>query len=118
MDVFLYSNVIRLAGLLGRLGGRIQNAEDFILAHNHVLFAIQLDVAAGIFSEKDAISDFDVEWNQLPIFQALALPYGDNFAFLRLLFGRVGDDDSASNRFLLLDPFYGNAIVEGSNFTE
>src|SRR5205809_6852022 len=118
MDVFLfYSIVTRLAGLLGRhFGGRIQNSEDFVLAHDHVLVAIQLDVAAGILSEKDAISDFDVEWNQLPVFQALALPDGDDFAFLWLLFGGVGDNDTAPNRFLLLDPFDDNAIVEWSDF--
>src|SRR6266568_3808645 len=119
MDCFpFYSNVIRSAGLFGHFWGRIQNSEDLVLAHDHVLVAIQLDVAAGIFAEEDAISDFDVEWNQLPVFQTLALPYGDYFAFLGLLFGGVGDDDTAPNRFLLLDPFDDNAIVEWSNFHE
>src|SRR5216117_2129797 len=100
MDVFLfYSIVTRLAGLLGRhFGGRIQNSEDFVLAHNHVLIAIQLDVATGILSEKDAISHFDIQGNHLAVFETLAVPYGDYFAFLGLLFGGVGDDDPAKEK--------------------
>ena len=70
-----------------RFGRRVENPEDFVLTHDQVLFAIQLDVAAGVLAEQDAVADLHVERNHLAVFQALALADGDDFAFLRLLFG-------------------------------
>src|SRR5439155_339230 len=76
------------------------------------------DVAAGILSEKDAISNLDIQGKQLAVLQTLAISHGDYFAFLGLLFGGVGDDDTTPNRFLLLDAFHHNSIVQWSNFHE
>src|SRR5215467_5046565 len=42
-----------LAGLLaGRDGLRIEDAEHFVFTHDHELFAVELDFAAGIFAEE------------------------------------------------------------------
>ena len=49
------------------------------------------------------------------IFQALALADGDDFAFLRLFFGRVGNVQATLHRFLLFDPFDHNAVVKRTN---
>src|SRR5215212_6240936 len=115
MDV--YSSVFKfrfeLAGLR-HFGGRIQNAEDFVLTHDDELFAIQLDFAARVLSEENAISDLHIARNQRSVFQTLAVPDSHHLALLGLLFRRVGDDDSALHRFLLLDPFDNKAIVEWS----
>jgi hypothetical protein len=52
---------IELDGCLFGLGGRIQNTEDILLAHYDVLDAVQLGVAAGIFSKEDTVARFDVQ---------------------------------------------------------
>src|SRR4030095_5978960 len=91
-----------LGGFVGRLGSRIQNAEDVILAHDDVLSAIQLGLASGVLPKKDAVADFDVEGNQFAILKPLAMTYGHDFALLGFLFGRVGDDNTAVRGFLFL----------------
>ena len=44
------------------------------------------------------------------------VPYdeGENFAFLRLFLGAVGDDDAAGRLFLGLDATDENAVVQGT----
>jgi hypothetical protein len=44
----------------------------------------------------------------------LAVAYGDHLALLRLLFGRVGDDDSDSLLLRLVGSFDYLAVVEWS----
>jgi hypothetical protein len=42
------------------LGGRVQDAENIILAHDDELSAIQFDLVAGIFAEQDPVAGPDV----------------------------------------------------------
>ncbi len=91
-----------LAGLLGRLGLRVENAEDLVLTHDQELFAIQLDVAAGVLAEQDAVAHLHVERDHFAVFQALAFADGHHFALLGLLFGRVGDVQAALHLLLSL----------------
>jgi len=37
--------------------------------------------------------------------------HGDDFAFLGLFFGGVGDDDAALGFLFLLDPLYDDAVL-------
>jgi hypothetical protein len=39
------------------------------------------------------------------------MAYGQDFTFLRLLLGGIGDDDAISRGFLLLDPLHHDAVV-------
>ena len=90
---------------------RIQNAEDVVLAHDEVLSAVQLGLAAGVLPEKDAVADFDVEGDQFAILEPLAMPDGHDFALLRLFLGGIGDDDAVARGFLFLDPLHHDAVV-------
>ena len=59
------------------------------------LFAVDLDLGAGPFSEEDAVAGLDVERLNFSAFVAGARADGDDLAFLRLLLGGVRNDDPA-----------------------
>ena len=96
-------------------GLTFQNAEDFVLAHDQELFTIQLDVAAGILAEQDAIANLDIQRHEFAVFQALALADGHDFAFLRFFLRGIGDVKATLHGFLLLDPFDHNAVIKRTN---
>src|SRR5579872_1622949 len=84
----------RLTGFLRGLGGRMQNAEDIVLAHDDVLCAIQFCFVAGVLPKQDAVSDSNVESNQFTTLEPLAMTNGHDLALLRFLLGGVGNDDA------------------------
>src|SRR4030095_9806777 len=90
---------------------RRENAEEVLLLHDEVLFAVQGDLAAGIPREEHAITRLDIERGLLAVLGDLAVANGDDLALLRLLLGAVGDDDAATDR-LLLDALEQDTIME------
>src|SRR4051812_42936916 len=102
----------RAGHFLGLAGGG-QDAEDFFLAHDDQLFAVNLHFGAGILAEEDTVTSFYVEREDLAFVVGLAFTDGDHFTFLRLFFSRVGDDDSATNRFLFLNATDENTVMQG-----
>ena len=76
-----------LARLPYGLGSSTQDAEDFLFAHDQELFAIDLDLSAGIFSEEDTVAIFHIKWEYLVFVVALAFAYGDYLTFLWLFLG-------------------------------
>jgi hypothetical protein len=82
----------------------IQNAENVVLAHDDVLCANQLCLGTGVFPKKDAIADFDIKGRQAAIRKPLAMTYGQDFTFLRLLLSRIGNDDAVARGLLFLNP--------------
>src|ERR1035437_1093139 len=105
-----------LVCFLGRLGAAFQNPEDLVLAHNQVLFVIQLDVAAGVLAEQDAVADLHVQGIYLAVFQALALAHGHYLALLGLLLGCIRNIQATLHLLLLLDPFDHDTVIERTNF--
>src|SRR6266545_994350 len=75
------------------------DGQHVILFHDEVLLAIQLDLLARILAKQDPVAHFDIEGEALAIVVHLALADREDRALLRLLFGRVRDDDPAD--FLL-----------------
>ena len=75
----------------------LDDAEDFFLAHDQKLFAVDLDFGAGIFAEEHAVASLDVQRKDFAFVVGLALADSDDFAFLRLFLGAVRDDDSTAN---------------------
>src|SRR6478672_2589100 len=69
---------------------------DVALLHDQELFAIDLDLGAGPFSEQHPVADLDVDGDQLAGLVAAAGAHGDDLALGRLLFGSIGNDDAAS----------------------
>ena len=80
-------------------------AEDIVLAHNQVFFAVQSDLRAGIFSEQNAIVDFDIQWSDFTI--VIDFPFADrnHFAFLWFFLSGIGNDDPSLAFVLFGDAF-------------
>src|SRR6266850_7570528 len=74
---------------------RVDDREDFILAHDQVLVAVQFDFLAGVLAEEDGVPFLHVERDAL-VLLALAEANGDHLALLRLFLGGVRDDDPAN----------------------
>ena len=53
-----------LTSLLDRLsrslGFLLHNAQNFVLAHDQILFTIHLDIAAGILAEQDMVAEDEI----------------------------------------------------------
>ena len=82
-----------------RCSAAVDDGQHFVLAHDEVLLAIELDFLARVLAEEDQIARLDIERDALAVVVHLAVAGGDDLALLRLLFGRVRDDDPAD--FLL-----------------
>ena len=81
--------------LLLLLPAAVNDGQHFILAHDEVLLAIELDLLARVLAEEDQIARLDIEGDTLAVVVHLAIARRDDLALLRLLFGRVRDDDPA-----------------------
>src|SRR2546425_11771435 len=79
----------------------LDDAEDVLLADDQVLLAVELDLGAGVLAEQHPVAGLHVEGQHLPVF---LLPRADrhHLPLLRLLLGRIGDDDAARALLLLL----------------
>src|SRR5262245_39760051 len=92
----------------------LDHGEDVVLAQDGVLLAVDLDLAAGVLAEEDAVALLDVERAHRPVLEDPAVADRDHAPLLGLLLGRVGDDDPAFALLLLFDAPHEDAIVQGS----
>ena len=90
----------------------LDDAEDFFFAHDEELFAIQLDLGAGVLAEQDGVAGLDVEREDLAFVVGLALADRDDLAGLGLFLRRVGDDDAAADALALFNAADEDAIVQ------
>jgi hypothetical protein len=60
-------------------------------------------------------TDCHVQRDHFSVFQTLAFAHRDNLALLGLLFGRIGDVQTAVHLLLLLNPFDHNPVIERTN---
>src|SRR6185503_5662192 len=106
-----------LAALFGssRCSGACDDSEDLIFAHNQQLFTVDLDFRTTVLTKQDSIARFDVERLSRSIFLVFACARRDDLAFLRLFFGRIGDDDSPTNLLSLFNAAYDDAVMERCN---
>src|SRR2546426_5130486 len=79
----------------------LDDAEDVLLAEDQVLLAVELDLGAGVLAEQHSVAGLHVEGQHLPVL-LLARADGHHLPLLRLLLGRIGDDDAARALLLLL----------------
>src|SRR5712671_4261782 len=68
-----------------------EDAQHFLFLHDDEVFAINLDFGAGILAEQDAVAVVNGEREGLALIVGAAFAGGDDFALLRLVFGRVGN---------------------------
>src|ERR1700730_10687093 len=92
--------------------GNSNDSEDIVLAHNQVVFTIDLDLGSAVFGEEDFVACFDIEFDLLAIVVELASADGCDGTFLRLLFRRVGNDDVSLLDFSLFERLNQHAIEE------
>src|ERR1041385_6769586 len=98
------------------LGGAGENSQHFLFAHDDEILAVELDFGAAVLAKQDAVALFHVERTNLAFFVDLALAGGDNFALLRLLFCRVGDNDSATRGLAFFNATDQDAVVQWGEF--
>src|SRR5262245_9282916 len=99
--------------LLYKWGTRLlQDAQDVVLVHDEVLFAVELDLAAGVLPVQDLVADLHVHGEHLAVLGGLALAGGHHEALLRLLLRAVRDDDPAALRLLRLDRLDQDAVAQ------
>src|SRR3546814_18954837 len=92
--------------------GSGDDAEDVRFLHDQQLFAVDLDFGARPFAKQDAVAGLDVERGDFAIVGAGARPDRDDFAFLRLFLGGVGNDDAAGRLFFGFDTANKHAVVQ------
>src|SRR5215470_6275533 len=100
---------------MDRVPPLLENGEDVFLAQDEIFLVVDLDLGARILPEEDLVAGLHVEGNLLAVVADLAVAGGDDLALLRLLLGRVGDDDPAPADLLLLEPLDEDAVVQRTN---
>ena len=93
----------------------VDDGQDFVLAHDEVFLAIELDFLAGVLAEQDEVAGLHVERHALAVVLGLAIAGSDDFALLRLFLGGVGDDDPADFLFPFLDALNNDPVVQRSD---
>src|SRR6266571_5938075 len=86
----LYNARIEL--LPGRFRRAAQLRQNFFFAKDEIFLVLDLDFRTAVFAEEDTIAGLDVQRDQFALL-ALASADGDDFAFHRLFFCGVRDDD-------------------------
>src|SRR3954447_319409 len=86
--------------------------EDVAFLHDDEVFAVDLDLGARPFAEQDLVAGLDVERRNLALVILGAAADGDDFAFLRLFLGGVGNDDPARGLFIGLDSADEDTVVK------
>src|SRR3954454_22347280 len=89
-------------GLLPRRG-LFDDAHDVGLLHDQEILAIDAHLGAGPLAEQHPVAGLEIERLHLPSLVASAWPDGDDLALLRLLLGRVRDDDAALGLLFRID---------------
>src|ERR1051326_5794133 len=91
-------------GLLAALGGgaALDDAHDVGLLHDQEIFAIDLYLGARPFAEQHDVAGLPFGRDALAGIVERTRADGDDFAFLRLLLGGLGDADAAGGLLLFL----------------
>src|SRR5579863_4251948 len=93
----------------------VDDSEDLVLAEDHVVLTVDLDLAAGVLAHQHPVARLDVHRRTLALVGQLARTDGHHFSLLRLLLGGVGDDDASPHLLLLLNALDDDTIVQGTD---
>src|SRR5690606_10288130 len=94
--------------------GRVlrQHAQDVGFLHDDQVFAVDLHFAARPLAEQDAVASLQLQGDELAVFVTDAGAHGDDFAFLGLFLGGVGDDDPALGLGFFFNALDQHAVAE------
>src|SRR5260370_32057461 len=77
------------------LGSARKFGKNFVFAKDQVILIFDFNFGAAVFAEQHPVAGFYIESNALALLVVLACADSNHFALLRLLFRRVGVNDSA-----------------------
>src|SRR5579863_144340 len=92
-----------------------QHREDFVLAEDHVLDAVELHFGPGVLAEEDAITLLHGDGPQLAALQDLPVAGGHDRSLHGLLLGGIRNDDATFGLLLLLKALDNDAVGERTN---
>src|SRR5260221_3558117 len=101
--------------LLGFLRLALDYGQDFVLAHDEVFLAVELDFLPGILSEQDEVAGFDIEGDALPVVLGFPVAGGDDLALLGFFLGGIRDDDAADLLLAFFDALNNDPVVQRSD---
>src|SRR6266853_798340 len=103
-------------GIDSRTGRRrlVEDSQDIVLAHDQMVLAFELDLAARVFAEQDLVAGLYFDRDKLAVFAVLALADGNHLALLRFFLGGIRDDYSSLGPLNFLDTFDQNSIAQRS----
>src|SRR6478609_2875974 len=84
-------------------GGLAELGEDVRLAQHEQFVALDGDLGPAVFGVEDLVALAHVERAASAVLVDRAIADGDDLALLGLLLGRIGEDDAAGGRLLLID---------------
>ena len=93
-----------------------QHAEHVGFLHDQEVFTVDLDLGAGPLAEQHAVSDLEIDRDELAGLVAAARADGDDFALRGLFLGCVGNDDAAGSLLLGIDALDDDAVVKRTEF--
>src|SRR4051794_36753276 len=85
--------------------------QDVRLAEDQNLVGAELDLGAAVLAEDDLVALVEIHGDVLPVLVAGAGADGQDAAALRLLLGRVRQDDPARRRLLLVEDLDDQAVA-------
>src|SRR5207237_10834682 len=92
----------------------VYDRKHVVLAHDHELFAVELNLGAGVAGEDDLVSLLHGDGGALAVVQALAFADAQDLAAARLLLGGVRQDDAALGLALGLDALDEDLVSQGA----
>src|SRR5579863_3162956 len=92
------------------------HAHDVALLHDQEILAVELDFGSRPFAEQHAVTDLEIDRDQLAGFVAAARTHRRDFALRGLFLGRVGNDDAALGLFLGVDTLDHDAVMQRTKF--
>src|SRR5262245_45937387 len=95
--------------------GPLEDSQDLVLPHDEKLFTVDFDFRTAVFSEQHAIARFDIQGLTRAILFVFTFTNSYYFAFLRLLFRGVGDNDAPTHLLTLFDTPHNYAVMKGSD---
>src|SRR4029077_5416497 len=99
----------------GWMSGSVEDGEEIVLAHDQVLFTVDLDLTAAVLAEQHAVAGLDLGSDDLAILVPLAGANGDHLGLDRLLLGGVGDEQTTRGLGFFFEALDQNSIVEGTD---
>src|SRR5208283_3826192 len=90
------------------------HAEDVAFLHDEQVFAVDLDLGARPFAKQHAVAGLEVERNELARLVARPGTDSDDFAFLRLFLGAVGNDDATLGLLFAFKALDHDPVMQGT----